>query len=88
MPAVTRHAYGDGAAFYLATRPDPTTMTSLLARAAREARVAPAAVVPAGVEVVRRGDRLFVLNHTDEAVDLQGTEVLAGDVAVLDVVAP
>ncbi len=84
-PAVTRNAHGDGAAYYLATRPDPTTMAALLSRAARDAGIEPAASVPTGVEVVRRGNRLFVLNHTDAPATVHGTEVPAGDVAVLHV---
>jgi beta-galactosidase len=49
-----------------------------------EAGVAPAAVPPAGVEVVRRrsteGRWLFVLNHTDEhrEVDVVGHDLVSG----------
>ena len=49
-----------------------------------EAGVAPAAVPPAGVEVVRRrsseGSWLFVLNHTDEhrEVDAAGHDLVSG----------
>ncbi len=82
-PAVTRHGFGAGTAWYLATSPDPETLSALLVQAASEAGVAPAADVPPGVEVVRRGDRLFVLNHTDADVTVAGTTVVAGDVAVL-----
>jgi hypothetical protein len=39
--------------------------------------------LPAGVERVRRGDHIFVLNHTDEPVALPDCELAAGDVAVL-----
>ena len=68
-PAVTRRAVGDGAAWYLGTLPDDATLLALLDRVVADAEVTPAAVPPAGVEVVRRstGDAswLFVLNHTD-----------------------
>ncbi|MER6943205.1 beta-galactosidase [Nonomuraea sp. NPDC000554] len=69
--AVTRHPYGDGVAWYFATRPSPEAMTALLSRVAGEAGVAPAlAGVPEGVEAVTRvggGTRyVFLLNHTDE----------------------
>jgi hypothetical protein len=41
-PAVTRHAYGDGVAYYLGTRPDPATMVTLLRRTAAVPRCCPA----------------------------------------------
>jgi beta-galactosidase len=68
-PAVTRHRHGSGVATYVATRPDPTAMAVLLAGARADAGVGPAPLqAPAGVEVVRRGDAIFLLNHTEEAV--------------------
>ena len=63
-PVVTRHRVGSGTAWYVATTPDRATLADLVATVAREAGVRPAADVPDGVEAVRRGDRLFVLNHT------------------------
>jgi beta-galactosidase len=82
-PAVTRHALGDGVAWYVATRIDPGP---LLARACEEAGVEPVVSgLPAGVEAVRRrgagGDYVFVLNHTDAPVPhgLGGTDLLGGD---------
>ncbi|MDZ8201504.1 beta-galactosidase [Microbacterium sp. SSW1-59] len=74
-PALTRNAWGDGAAWYLATLPDAETYGRIAARIAAEAGAAPAARVegaPREVEVVRRrgDDRsyLFVVNHTVEDV--------------------
>lgn len=68
-PAVTRREVGRGVAWYLGTLPDDPTLGALLDRVTTEARVSPAAEVPAGVEVVRRRSAdtswLFVLNHTD-----------------------
>ena len=52
-----------------------------------QAGVQPAAQVPDGVEVVRRGDRLFVLNHTGNPVTVAGTTVDGGGAAVVPVVA-
>jgi beta-galactosidase len=82
-PAVTRHAVGDGVAWYLATRLDPSWV---LARACGEAGVEPViAGLPEGVEAVRRrgagGDYVFVLNHTPAAVahGLGGIDLLGGD---------
>jgi len=83
VPAITRNSVGEGVAWYLATSPDPATLTRVLVTAAREAGVAPALELPAGVEQVRRGDTVFVLNHTDRDVTVGGTLVAAGDVAVL-----
>lgn len=83
-PAVTRHAVGDGAAWYVATRPDDGGVGRVVDALLAEAGVGPeVADVPAGVEVVRRhaddGSRfLFVINHTDEdaTVAATGTELL------------
>jgi beta-galactosidase len=82
-PAVTRHRHGAGTATYVATRPDPAAMAALLATARAEAGVQdPPAAAPPGVEVVRRGPALFLLNHTDEAVTVElpggGTSLLDG----------
>jgi beta-galactosidase len=72
--AVTRHAFGQGAAYYLGTRQDETFMDVLLARVCREAGVRPTLETPAGIEVVHRvrGERsfLFVLNHTRATCDV------------------
>jgi beta-galactosidase len=68
-PAVTRHAHGDGVAYYLGTRPDQATMGTLLRRAAETAGVRPVLPgLPGGVEAtVRRAQDdtryLFLLNH-------------------------
>ena len=68
-PAVTRHRHGDGVATYVATRPDPDALAALLAAACADAGVdGPPLQAPPGVEVVRRGDAVFLLNHTEEAV--------------------
>jgi beta-galactosidase len=73
-PAITRHAFGRGAAFYLGTRPEPAGMAWLLDQACREAGVEPAAVVPAGVEALlrRSGDTtlLYLLNHSHAPVEI------------------
>ncbi len=71
-PAVTRHRFGEGTAYYLGTRPDASFMRWLLDRAYADASVAPSATSPAGVEVTRRihGETryLFVLNHNTHEV--------------------
>ncbi|WP_328553107.1 beta-galactosidase [Streptomyces sp. NBC_00358] len=60
LPAVLRK----GTARYLSTLPEPDALRELLARAADGAGVRPVLDgLPAGVEAVRRGDLLFLLNH-------------------------
>jgi beta-galactosidase len=62
-PAVTRNAFGEGSAYYLATRLSAAAMAELLRRVCAECGVSAVAEAPAGVEAVRRGSLLFVLNH-------------------------
>ena len=69
-PAVTRHAYGTGTAYYVSTALPPAGVRAVLDRARADARVDPTvAGLPPGVEAVRRGGSLFLFNHTDVAVD-------------------
>ncbi|MBQ0983629.1 beta-galactosidase [Streptomyces sp. F63] len=83
-PAVTRHAFGEGTAWYVATRPDADGLRRLLGRVCRVAGVAAAAEVPAGVEAVRRhgpeATYLFLINHTarDASVPASGVDLLSG----------
>jgi beta-galactosidase len=83
-PAVTRHTIGDGVVTYLATRPDAATMRTLMGEACAAAGV-PSALpgARAGVEAVRRGDRLFLLNHGTEPVRVGEVELEPRDVRVL-----
>jgi beta-galactosidase len=74
-PAVTRHAFGEGTAYYLGTRPEERYTKALLERACRKAGVETPLEAPPGVEVVRRktgeASFLFVLNHGDESVEVR-----------------
>jgi len=73
-PAVTRH----GRVFYCSAPLPPAGARALLATAAAAAGVSPALPGrPDGVEAVRRGRLVFVINHTDEPVD-----VAVGDTVV------
>ncbi|MBO9609749.1 MAG: beta-galactosidase, partial [Paenibacillaceae bacterium] len=70
--AATRHAYGDGFAYYIGTEPDDAALAFLLASIGRDAGVRPLLDgVPEGVEVAARwrGDErvLFVINHTTQS---------------------
>ena len=77
VPAVTRHAFGEGAAYYLGTRPEKRYTKALLERVCREAGIGPPLQTPPGVEVVRRKTEdaafLFALNHSPKPVELHLT---------------
>ncbi|MBB4684301.1 beta-galactosidase [Amycolatopsis jiangsuensis] len=84
-PAVTRHEFGAGVAWYLGTRPSPEAMRELFDRITAGAGAVPVLPgLPEGVQaVVRHGDAdyLFLLNHGTEAVTVAlpepGTDLLA-----------
>ncbi|NUO41847.1 MAG: beta-galactosidase, partial [Streptomyces sp.] len=86
-PAVTRHRFGSGSAWYVSTRLGAEGLDALIGWAAEDARIAPRAELPRDVEVVRRagesGTYLFAINHTgsDTKVPLEtsGTELLTGE---------
>ena len=85
--AVTRHSYGRGEAFYLGTLPDRATLRDLMAQACGRAGIEFRTDIPPGVEVVRRGDCLFVISHLDHPVELD----LGGksrDLLTSDIVGP
>jgi beta-galactosidase len=84
LPAVLRK----GSAWYVSTLPEPEALRELLARIAAGAGVRPVLDgLPAGVEAVRRGDLLFLLNHSRDpvTVDVPGSHHdLLTDAAVTD----
>ncbi len=78
-PAITRRGTArNGTAWYVATRLDEDATAALAARVLDEAGVARAG--SPGVEVVRRGHVVFVLNRSAAAatVPVRGTDVLSG----------
>ncbi|HEU5128662.1 MAG TPA: beta-galactosidase [Glycomyces sp.] len=90
-PAWTVNRFGEGTAHYLTTFVDEGTLDRVIAAAAADAGVAPAAEAPAGVEVVRRAHEdgrswLFCINHTDAdaqvKTDKDTVDVPAGEVVV------
>ncbi|MBP2418038.1 beta-galactosidase [Microlunatus capsulatus] len=105
-PAVLRHGHGAGRAWYVGTVPAPEVLDDLAGRWLADAGVDGALTglsddpLPPGVEVTRRGDHWFLLNHTDHDVRLGLTapvrdllttthhthhlDLRAGDVVVLD----
>ncbi|MGN9761285.1 beta-galactosidase [Streptomyces sp. SD31] len=65
LPAVLRK----GRAWYVSTLPEPHALRTLLADIAADAGVRPTLTgLPAGVEAVRRGGLLFLLNHGRDGV--------------------
>jgi beta-galactosidase len=74
-PAVTRNGFGEGAAYYLGTRPEERYTRLLLGQICREAGVSAPLEAPSGVEVVRRktGEAtfLFVLNHNAGSAEVR-----------------
>jgi beta-galactosidase len=78
-PAITRHRFGSGTAWYTSTRLDDTAYQRWLSDVATEAGVVPS-TAPAGVEVVRRGGWLVALNHTDrpQRVPADGVDLVGG----------
>lgn len=87
VPAITRHALGDGTATYVATRLCRSALTDLLVDVSTLAGVTPE--IPeagGGLEAVRRyageGTYLFLINHTDQprTAVLTGIDVLTSDV--------
>ncbi|MFF4954485.1 beta-galactosidase [Streptomyces chattanoogensis] len=77
-PAVTRHAYGRGAVWYVGTRLEPGLMRALLDDVREAAGVAPVLPgLPAGVQAAVREDPegrygrfTFLLNHRAEPVEV------------------
>lgn len=76
QPAVTRHRYGRGEAYYVATHPDEAFLRELLPAICRACGVISlGAGAPAGVEISVResdGERYwFVLNHNPAPVEFE-----------------
>ncbi|MDW4904392.1 beta-galactosidase [Streptomyces sp. ADMS] len=83
LPAVLRK----GRAWYVSTLPEPDALRDLLARIGADAGVRPVLDgLPAGVEAVRRGELLFVLNHGSDPVTVQvpgvHRDLLTGDIVI------
>ena len=74
-PAITRRGQGAGSAWYVATQPAPRLLDDLAARLLDDASVTPLLVEPVdGVEAVRRGSEVFLINHTGREVELLLTD--------------
>lgn len=83
-PALTRRAVGEdgGGAWYVATDLDAVSRAAVLGLVGAHGRLRPVvADLPDGVEAQRRGDLLFLLNHSDTAAEVAGvvgTDLLGG----------
>ncbi len=66
-PAITEHRFGQGRAYYIATRPEPALLRQFLGAVLAQLGIAAPLDVPAGVEICKRRtdtqEFIFVLNH-------------------------
>ena len=80
-PAVTRHRFGAGEAWYAATQPSGDAIGAIVDAVVAASGVRPVvADLPAGVEVARRGDLVTLINHGDAPVEVavDGTDAETG----------
>ena len=81
-PCVTRNGLGEGAAYYIATRPDAEFLDDFYTGIANRAGLeCPLRGLPVGVGAMARGGLLFVMNFTGRAVRAslpEGVDVLTG----------
>ncbi|WP_243230291.1 beta-galactosidase [Microbacterium sp. CIAB417] len=75
VPVLTRHGVGDGTAWYLGAIVDDGSLSALIGDVLGTAGInsalgGRAEMLPDGLEAVRRGDVLFLLNHSDRHIDI------------------
>ncbi|MBT0768558.1 beta-galactosidase [Kineosporia sp. J2-2] len=86
-PAVTRRAYGEGAAWYVSAALPASSIEAITERLVAEAGLPRTVRAPPGLEAVRRiGDDaayLFLINHRDEPVEVvaEGIDLLTDEKA-------
>ncbi|RYL95930.1 beta-galactosidase [Sporolactobacillus sp. THM7-4] len=86
MPAVTRHRFGSGKAYYLGTQPEDSFLTYLFREILSNAHAGAPINVPEGVEVTKRikgsAEYYFILNHSGRekifVIDQVYDELLTG----------
>jgi beta-galactosidase len=82
LPAITRKRSGAGTAWYVATA--PADLAAVVDAVLDGVGVEPALPEPVdGVEAVRRGDRLFLINHTERVIEVAGNRLEAYGAAVV-----
>jgi len=75
-PAITRRSTGIGSGWYVATQLDADGMRALTGQLLDDAQVEGAIAHPLpGVEAVRRGETLILINHGDAAVEVEGKTI-------------
>jgi len=79
MPVLTRHTFGKGQAWYVASSADAEFLQDLVGHIAEAKGFKPEFTAPSGVEITERIKEgkhyLFVLNHTKQAVQVQLSHV-------------
>lgn len=86
MPVLTKHAFGKGFGYYVATQSNEAFYRDYLQEICEEAGIKPIMDTPDTVEVTRRvsqeGTFVFILNHGEEtyetALPFAGTDLLTG----------
>lgn len=89
-PVLTKHSYGKGIAYYMATSSSDDFYRKFLEDICQEAGVQPVLRTPSGVEAASRvnqnGAFIWLLNHTEEPQEVclpwEGLDVLAGSTPV------
>ncbi|MGG3283692.1 beta-galactosidase [Paenibacillus solani] len=95
-PVLTKNAFGEGQAYYVASSPDSQFLQGFLANLCQEQGLKPLLDTPPGVEVVERvkdgSSYLFILNHNAEEMtfdagsansfDLLSSRQVAGHVTI------
>ncbi|WP_194396589.1 beta-galactosidase [Microbacterium atlanticum] len=80
-PALTRHRFGTGEAWYVATQPDADGVDAVVATVVAASGARPVVDgLPEGVEAARRGDLVTLINHGETAVEVAvtGTDAESG----------
>jgi beta-galactosidase len=71
---VTRNSFGKGTAWYVGTQPAKPLATSLVNRILADAGVqSEFGFVGKGIEIVRRAEKVFVMNHTANDFELEAS---------------
>ena len=92
-PAITRNSFGEGAAWYLSTRPDAAALDRLVDAVLIDAGIV-STPLPDGLETVTRtgpeASYTFHLNHSDRdvTVSARGAELITGEPAAGELVVP
>ncbi|WP_035179913.1 beta-galactosidase [Alkalihalobacterium bogoriense] len=73
-PAVTKHAYGKGHAYYIGTEPDRAFLTPFIEQITTELHIQAPLKAPPRVEVLQRNtaehNHIFIINHNDADVTI------------------